>query len=203
MRAGREGALAVAVTAAWAIGAALATRFGIWLAMGSVALLCATVVGLLDGERLARLLRPRLTEIVAGAAVGGPMAVATHALYPLVASLAPAAARDTARLYAAFGSVPAPLAALLVLPVVASEELVWRGLVQTLLARRLGPVGAVGWGALVYAAAHAPAGSPVLVAAAAGCGLVWGALRARTAGLVAPFVAHLVWDALLLFAWPL
>jgi len=56
------------------------------------------------------------------------------------------------------------------------EELVWRGVVQTALARRLGPWRGVPIAALAYAVAHAPLGSPVLVVVALLCGMAWGAL---------------------------
>jgi hypothetical protein len=174
LRAGREAALAVAAAVAWAIGAALTTRVGIWPAMGGTALVVASVVAALDRARLVVLVRPSLARVVGGAAVGVVMAGATHALHPPVVAALPVVAAEIARLYGAFSSVPAPFAAALLLP-----------------------------GALVYAAAHAPTRSPLLVAAALACGLVWGALRARTGGLVAPFFAHLVWDALVLLVWPI
>ena len=38
--------------------------------------------------------------------------------------------------------------------------------------------------------------------AAFGCGLFWGLLYSATDDLVAPAISHLLWDALLLFAFP-
>jgi membrane protease YdiL (CAAX protease family) len=49
----------------------------------------------------------------------------------------------------------------------------------------------------------APTGSPVLVLAAFGGGIVWGALRAHTGNLIAPITAHLVWNGVVLFLRPL
>jgi membrane protease YdiL (CAAX protease family) len=43
----------------------------------------------------------------------------------------------------------------------------------------------------------------VLVAVAFSCGLAWSTLRASTASLVPPLVAHLLWDALVLLWLPL
>jgi hypothetical protein len=44
--------------------------------------------------------------------------------------------------------------------------------------------------------------SPLLVIVALSCGLVWGALRVRTRGLLAPLVAHLTWDLLVFVLFP-
>jgi membrane protease YdiL (CAAX protease family) len=93
-------------------------------------------------------------------------------------------------------------------PVILGEELVWRGVVQGALARQVGArqVGGERWaillGTLLYALAHAPLGSPVLVATAFSCGLAWSGLRHVTAGLVAPLVAHLIWDEMVLLVVP-
>ena len=89
------------------------------------------------------------------------------------------------------------------MPVILGEELVWRGVVQAALVRRLGPWRGVTLAAVAYALAHAPLGSPVLVVVAFLCGLAWGALRATTSSLVPTLVAHLVWDLLVLLWLPL
>jgi membrane protease YdiL (CAAX protease family) len=57
--------------------------------------------------------------------------------------------------------------------------------------------------ASLYALAHAPVGSPLLVVVAFGCGLMWSGLRAYTGELVAPLTAHLVWDVCVLIVRPL
>jgi CAAX protease family protein len=54
--------------------------------------------------------------------------------------------------------------------------------------------------ALAYALAHAPLGSPLLVAVALLCGMAWGTLRAASGSLVPSLLAHLVWDVLV-FLW--
>ncbi len=95
------------------------------------------------------------------------------------------------------------MASLALLPVVAGEELVWRGAVQTELVRRSGRWRGVVLAALAYALAHAPLGSPLLVAAALLCGLTWGTLRVVTGSLVPSLLAHLVWDILVFLSVPL
>ncbi|HEX6837988.1 MAG TPA: CPBP family intramembrane glutamic endopeptidase [Polyangia bacterium] len=199
----REAVLAPVCVAVWAAAAASSARLGIWLGLGGCAIALGLVAWTLDRARLRVELRPTLRSVVAGTVVGVAMSAATHLLYPPVARAAPFVAGDTARLYAAFRATSLPVAALVLVPVVLGEELVWRGVVQGAIVRRAGPRAGVGLAALVYALAHGPAGAPLLVVVALGCGLVWGALRAATGSLVPSLVAHLVWDTLVLLAWPL
>jgi membrane protease YdiL (CAAX protease family) len=79
---------------------------------------------------------------------------------------------------------------------------VWRGFVQSALRRRHGARAAVLLAAVLYALAHTPAGSTLLVALAFTCGLVWSAMRERTSGLAAPLMAHLLWDVVVMFVAP-
>lgn len=199
----RKHGAAVVLVLAWAAGAALAGRHGIWLSLGSVAIFCGVLLLALDGARLMPLLRPTAAQLALGLAVGGTMAGLTYALYPLAVRIAPAAATETRALYAAFHSLSPTAAALALGPVVVGEELVWRGAVYGALVRRFDTRTAVVAGTLVYAAAHAPVGSPLLVLTAFACGLVWSLLRAATGSLVATLAAHVVWDALVLLAFPL
>jgi membrane protease YdiL (CAAX protease family) len=128
------------------------------------------------------------------------MAAATYLLYPALARLSPSIATDTVRLYAAFRTLPPVIGLLALLPVIVGEELVWRGVVQTELVRRLGPWRGVTLAALAYALAHAPLGSPILVAGALLCGMAWGTLRAGSGSLVPSLMAHLAWDVVV-FLW--
>jgi membrane protease YdiL (CAAX protease family) len=79
------------------------------------------------------------------------------------------------------------------------EEAVWRGLFQPGLAARFGVGGAIVIQATSFGLAHAhgfPRG-PLGVALAGGWAVLLGALRARSDGLLAPIVAHLVADAVI------
>ena len=128
------------------------------------------------------------------------MAVATYLIYPALARLSPLIATDTARLYASFRALPPVIAPFALLPVIIGEELVWRGAVQTEVARRLGEWSGVTLTALTYALAQTPLGSPLLVAVALLCGMAWGTLRAVSGSLVPGLLAHLVWDVVV-FLW--
>jgi membrane protease YdiL (CAAX protease family) len=195
--------LVYAGIALWIVAAVFARVLGVWVAIGGVAVGLGMAVLLLDRPASRVLLRPSPRLVLLGATVGGSMAATTYLLYPLLVEILPGVATDTAFLYAAFRAPPAAIASLALVPVALGEELFWRGAVQASLVRRLGPWGGVTLAAAAYALACAPLGSPVLVAVALLCGLVWGALRAATASLVPTLVAHLVWDGLVLLWLPL
>lgn len=195
--------LALACIVVWVIAAASAGPLGIWLAIGGSAVALGVAVLVFDRPAASRLLQPSPRLVFLGAAAGAVMAAVTYLLYPVLARLAPFIATDTARLYAAFRPPSLLIASVALGPVVLGEELVWRGVVQAALVRRLRPWGGVTLAAAAYALAHAPLGSPVLVMVALSCGLFWGALRATTSSLVPTLVAHLVWDLLVLLWLPL
>ena len=201
--ASRSTTLAFASIAAWLAAAAITGPLGIWPAIGGAAVALGATVLLFDRPAPTALLRPSPSLVLLGTTAGGLMAAATYLLYPLVARLVPLIATDTAQLYAAFQAPSLVVASAALVPVVVGEELVWRGVVQASLVRRLGAWRGVALAAVVYALVHMPLGSPVLVAVAFFCGLAWGALRATTASLVPTLVAHLLWDMLVLLWLPL
>ena len=106
-----------------------------------------------------------------------------------------------------------PVAAAIVLASVA-EEIVWRGMVTQLLADRLGSRWAWAWAAGLYAVANVPtvvslsSGSgwaswnPVLLFAAAGGGVLWGAMARRFGRLAPGIVAHALFDWVVVMMFP-
>jgi membrane protease YdiL (CAAX protease family) len=92
-----------------------------------------------------------------------------------------------------------------VFAVAALEEIVWRGLVMRTLGDAMGARKGLVYSSLLFALAHVPtvvllrdptAGlNPLVVVAALGCSLVWGAMVLRTERLVPALVAHA------LFSW--
>jgi CAAX protease family protein len=195
--------LALACVVVWLVASASAGALGIWLALGGASVALGVAIFVFDLATALRLLRPNVRLVLVGAAVGWSMAAATYLLYPVLARALPFIPTDAARLYASFRAPPLVIAALALLPVILGEELVWRGVVQTALVRRLGSWRGVTVAALAYALAHAPLGSPVLVVVALSCGIIWGALRATSASLVPSLLAHLAWDILVLLWLPL
>jgi membrane protease YdiL (CAAX protease family) len=186
--------------AAWAVGAFLARHYGVWIALGTTGLVLGTLSLVVERRTLLDLPRRGVGWGLLG---GLAMTLATYGLYPPIATAWPHFFVNANEMYGAFNSIQPWRAVLLLVPIIACEELVWRGVVQTSLAARLGPVTGALVAAIVYGLAHAPTGSPVLVVAALGCGLVWSFLRMTTGGIVAPLVAHLVWDFAVLLVHPL
>lgn len=121
-----------------------------------------------------------------------------------------------ARLYLQLGdpttlreNVAFVVAGIIVLAV--SEELVWRGLVTSLLEEKVGSRRAWVWAAVLYAVAHVPtmwalrdpiAGiNPVIVVAALAAGLVWGFMARRFERLLPGIFSHVLlnWTVLMMF----
>jgi membrane protease YdiL (CAAX protease family) len=203
--------LAVVCAAAWTVAAALSGTLGIWTAIGSVAVMLGVVIALLDLPATRITLRPTVPLVAIGVVVGGVMSAATYWLYPLVLSAAPSVAADTTSLYAAFRAPAQVVTWFALIPVVISEELVWRGVVQRAITERLafgdrswvGPLAGVTLTAMAYGGAHGLVGSPVLVVTSFLCGVVWSGLRAVTGSVAPALVAHLLWDVVVLLWLPL
>ncbi|MFW5921140.1 MAG: CPBP family intramembrane glutamic endopeptidase, partial [Polyangiales bacterium] len=78
--------------------------------------------------------------------------------------------------------------------VILAEELVFRGALMDLLSERMGGTATVLVASVLYLLPQLGVGSWLLMLVAFGCGLAWSALRQWTGTLVAPTVAHLIWD---------
>jgi membrane protease YdiL (CAAX protease family) len=186
----------------WLAGATLSRAVGMWAGVGGAALALGAALLVLDGRRLSTLALPRRGAIWYGLFGGALMALATHPLYQLVAVRSAPLAVEAADLYGKLGSSRSGWRALHLLGIVGGEEIVWRGFVQSALARRHEARTTVLFAAALYALAHVPIGSALLVALAFACGLVWSGLRAATSSLLAPFIAHLLWDWFVVFIAP-
>lgn len=199
----RDDGVALGAMAAWAAGAALGGAYGLWLGLGLTAVLVGATVLVLQRPALVPLFRVRALDVAAGVATGLLMVWVTRALFVPVATWLPFVNVDAATLYAALGGKPLRVYGLLIIPIALGEEIVWRGAVQSAVARRFGHAAAVPVAAALYALMHAPVGVPSLSLIAMACGLGWGLLRTLTGGLMAPFLAHLVWDEIMFFVAPL
>lgn len=93
----------------------------------------------------------------------------------------------------------AALSALVIAPL---EELFWRGAVQPSLGAGRSRTWAVLATTLVFVAFHVPTLQLPLISAAALGGLVWGWLRERTDGLLAPVLAHAIWTGAMVVVPP-
>jgi membrane protease YdiL (CAAX protease family) len=129
-----------------------------------------------------------------GIGAGFVMVLGTVALFGPAVKAFPTLFADVSRLYGAFGDPGSPSALFLLPMIVICEEIVWRGAVQSALAVRMPWPPAALIGAVLYALAHAPIGSPALALTCLAAGLCWGALRGLTDSLPVSMTAHLVWD---------
>lgn len=193
----RPDIVAAICVAGWVAGAWASRSFGIWISLGGTSLLLAAFVlasrrsGLVGNGAHGR-------QAAVGALVGLIMVGGTDVIAPRVLAAVPALAADVGQLFTAF-QAPGPLAAIALMPVIViCEEIVWRGAVLDAIARRYHWLPAAGVSGLVYALAHAPAGSPALVLTCFAVGCCWSALRGVTGSLPAVVVAHLVWDVAVL-----
>jgi len=82
------------------------------------------------------------------------------------------------------------------------EELFWRGFLQRRWAARLGP--GLGFAAVtaLYTAVHINSGNPMLVLAAAVCGIFWGYLYRRTGSVLLCAASHTLWDLAVFLFFP-
>jgi membrane protease YdiL (CAAX protease family) len=196
--------LALACVLVWAAGAALGRVVGPWAGIGGAALVLGAASLCLAPGALAPLLRPSRRRVGWGLGAAALMVAATYLLYPEARRLLPWLGSSTGALYLLFRAGGSLWLTRLLLPfIILAEELVWRGVVQEALTRRLSSAASVLLCAVLYAAAHAPVGSPLLTALALLCGLFWSALRAGTGSLVPGLVSHLLWDALVFVLRPL
>ncbi|ART75959.1 hypothetical protein B4U37_07920 [Sutcliffiella horikoshii] len=92
---------------------------------------------------------------------------------------------------------------MLVLIIIPGEEIFWRRYLQSKLVNRYGMLVGVIAGACLYALAHTWTGNPMLVAAAATAGVVWGALYVWKNSLTLVIISHLVFNLWLLVIFPL
>lgn len=82
------------------------------------------------------------------------------------------------------------------------EELFWRGFLQRRFSARLGPGQGFFAATLLYTAVHLGSGNPMLVLAAAVCGVFWGLLYRRTGSVLLCAVSHTLWDLAVFLFFP-
>ena len=171
----------------WTCGLAATRAYGVW----PTALIAAILVGLPLLPAQLRHLRPDPANMMLGLSAGGASVFATYVLYPLFP-----VAGEVSRLYGVLGAVEG-FAVIGFLVIVVAEELVFRGALHEVLGHRywLSP--------FIFVIGHAFLGSPLLVAVAFLCGAFWTFLRRWSGSLLAPVVAHLVWDAAVFWLRPL
>lgn len=154
-------------------------------------ILIAVLLGYLGHIRVFRLGEAPARWAVTGLAVGVGGLLVTVGYARLNGGLVDGAEPPTAITFAL-------LALVLTLLQVAAEELLFRGWLQPALIARIGVIGGIAAGAVVFACFHLSAGvrSPISLVNLMLGGLLFGLLAWRSGGLVAPFLAHYAWNAI-------
>jgi membrane protease YdiL (CAAX protease family) len=198
-----EGTVLALCVAAFFLAMGLREVINIWICTGSAAVISILLLRRLSSPPSLQENDDPVRSGIAGVLVGLVMSMATWVLYPISVDFVPAIGVEVPKLYGLLRQFPGPVWAFPVLVlVVAAEELVWRGLAIDLFSKSFGASGAVLFASLVYVLPQIAFRSPLLVVVALACGLVWGALRVRTHGLLAPLIAHLTWDLLVFVLFP-
>lgn len=145
------------------------------------------------------LVRPRMGHVVTGVAVAAASWALAMVVIATLEWFAPStiAALPAMRAWAGVWSLA--LAIPMLVTVVAAEEIVWRTAITLPLAGRIGPVKGSLAAGLLFALAHVTMGQPLLLVAAVLAGTGWAALTIRTRSTFATFLAHLGWDAALIW----
>jgi hypothetical protein len=91
---------------------------------------------------------------------------------------------------------------LMVLVIGPGEEVFWRGYLQRHLQDRWGNVPGFLAATALYALVHAGSGNPMLVLAAAVCGLFWGYLYLRSKSILLVLISHTIWDVAVFILFP-
>lgn len=140
--------------------------------------------------------------------VGIVTAVLLYAVFALgrwaLTALFPFASGEIADVYARREEMsPWLIAALLLFVTGPSEEIYWRGLLQRVLVRRVGPMSGLFLAAALYALAHIWTLNLSLMLAAFTAGLVWGWIFLVERSLVPVILSHSLWSALIFVALPI
>ena len=215
---------------AFQLGRAGDLSFALWMAVPTVAI---AVLGAVRAQREGNLYRRssfdeasggggagwlnvRSGDFTRGFAAAGLLFGGAYAFMRMVAPQGSDRESWLARLYLQIGDPSAlrkhiTLVVILIIVMAAAEELVWRGLVVSLLEEYVGSSRAWVWAAVLYALAHVPtlwalrdpvAGlNPILPLAALAAGLVWGFMARRFERLLPGIFSHILfaWTVLMMF----
>ncbi len=203
--------IAIAIASHFAFDVSRAGTPAFFLIMGVPTVILA-VLGVLrakDDGLLKHWAAVRGGDFTRGFAAAAVLFGGAYAFTKVVAPPDSARASWLARLYLQLGdpsilrkNMGAVVVAIIILAV--AEEIVWRGLVVSLLEEVIGSRRAWVWAAVLYSVAHAPTiwalrdpvagANPVIVIAALGCGLVWGGMARRFERLLPGIFSHVLFD---------
>jgi len=208
--------IALAAHFAFDVSRAGTPAFFLIMIVPTVVLAILGIIRAKDDGVLKSWLSVRSGDFSRGFAAAALLFGASYAFMKVVAPPESARSSWLARLYLQLGdpSVLRKNVGLVVLALVVAsiaEEVLWRGLVVSLLEEKIGSRRAWVWAAVLYAVAHVPtiwalrdpvAGpNPVVFLAAIACGLVWGGMARRFERLLPSVFSHALfdWTVLMMF----
>jgi len=160
----------------------------------------AGYLGLLREDARTRPLRKIALGVLSAAVLYGVFYIGGM----LVRRFLPMGGESVGAVYALKAGAPTLRIGLLLLLVIGpGEELFWRGYLQRTWQKKLGNASALPLAVAAYTAVHIASGNPVLVLAAAVCGLFWGVLYQRSGSVLLVAVCHTLWDLAVFLLFPL
>jgi membrane protease YdiL (CAAX protease family) len=179
--------------------------FWAWLAL--TAGLVAALSFAIDkgyGRRIEEDLRSGLLRKVG---IGVASAVVLYAVFAAgreaALALFPFASSGIDQVYALRSGVPVARVILLIgLVIGPGEELFWRGFFQEQAGSGTSRASGLALTSLLYTSVHVASGNPMLILAAAVCGVFWGGLYMRFRSPVLNIVSHSAWDLLVFVILP-
>jgi membrane protease YdiL (CAAX protease family) len=172
-----------------------------WQRMTRTGLLLGSAALATDGDL--RAARPKPKDVATGAAI----AAALYAVFTVGDKAArvimPSGAEDIGEVYALRTLRPkGEIAARLAAVVGPAEELYWRGMLQSELTRRLGPVKGAAAATAAYSGVHLCTRNPTLIGAATVAGAGWSGLAAAGVSMPALVLSHIIWDIWIFLVQP-
>jgi membrane protease YdiL (CAAX protease family) len=194
---------AVTLAAGYASFAAtfLGPKTSFWQRMTRTGLMLGSAALATDGDL--RAARPKPKDVATGAAI----AAALYGVF-LVGDKAarvvmPSGAEDIGDIYELRNLRPkGEIAARLATVIGPAEELYWRGMLQSALTRRLGPVKGAVAATAAYGGVHVCTRNPTLIGAATVAGGGWSALSAAGVSMPALVISHILWDIWIFLVQP-
>jgi hypothetical protein len=147
--------------------------------------------------------RPTAKDVATGAAI----AAALYGVFTVGDKAArvimPSGAEDIGEVYELRTLRPkGEIAARLATIIGPAEELYWRGMLQSELTRRYGPVTGAAAATAAYSGVHVCTRNPTLLGAATVAGASWSALRALGVSMPALVISHIIWDIWIFLVQP-
>ncbi|MGH2876832.1 MAG: CPBP family intramembrane glutamic endopeptidase [Solirubrobacteraceae bacterium] len=157
----------------------------------------------LAGDPALRSVRPRPRDLATGAAIAATLYGVFQVGDRAARVVMPNGSDDIGDIYALRRIRPVPeIAARLALVIGPAEELFWRGLLQSVLTRRLGAAKGAAAATACYGGVHLASGNPTLVGAATVAGAGWSALAAARVPMAALVASHVIWDIWIFLVQP-